>query len=264
MVAGFRCPTCKSLHPHYKGVLTDVHFRKTKTFEDTITDIPCVPYTGVAAFKLNTLEDVNMNKKQLKEKLLEAGISEEAIEARLKEVTDEQLKQFSDIPFAEVLKEFQPEETAEEDETFVLDESVLREFGKIVKEEVGKQLKEALDGFEIELPDLKGVEVEVKELPQIVELKEAIDALSAKLDALLKQDKDKVAEIVADMPRNGKLRILRSKAKPKSKPVEDETTDEEDEEDGEEEMPFEKKQLGIVGADGFTAKSMTEFITKKG
>ena len=43
MIAGFSCPTCKSVHPGYKGTLEDIKFHKTRTFDVTITDKPCVP-----------------------------------------------------------------------------------------------------------------------------------------------------------------------------------------------------------------------------
>lgn len=266
MAAGFRCPTCDHMSLSYKG-LDNVRFRKTKTVEDTVTDIPCVPYTGVAAVPMNKTEELHMNKKDLKQKLLDAGIDEDAIEARLKEVTDEQLKELSDVPFAQVLKEFTPEtDEVEEDETVTM-ESVLKEIRAVVKDE----LKSALEGLEIDVPDFKGMEVEFKEVPGIVELKEAVEALTEKVDAILAKDEAKIQKQIADMPRNGKLRILRSKAKkPDPNMDAEDMTDEGGDEETEGEMPMTPKKVKksadgyIPDANGNTFGSMTEFITGGG
>jgi len=274
MVAGFRCPTCEAMHLQYKGTLTDVHFRKARTFDVTITDVPCVPWTSATASKL-TLEDLQMTKKELKEKLLKAGVSEELIDARLKDVSVERLKELDDIPDAVLLKEFEPEkktdDTEEEpggDQVFVLDPEVLKDFTNIVKAEV----KAALDGFEVEIPDM---DIEIKELPALVELKEQVEALTEAVNKLLEKDEKRLKELLSDAPRAGKLRIMRHKGK--------DTTDEEedaDEEDEEDEEGAKKKKKGklppwlakemeekeavgdvIMGADGRKAKTMTAFLT---
>jgi len=270
MVVGFLCPTCKTYHPQYKGVLKDVHFRKTRTFDVSVTDVPCVPYTGVTAMKdlptTDLEDDMALTKKDLEKKLRDAGVSKEAIDERLGSLTDAQLKEFSDIPFAQVLKEMDVE-TPESDEPEAVDlDEMLKEIAAIVRKEVEEAVEEklrtVLDGLELNVPDIEIPEM--KELAKIVELAAEITELKEAVEALARTDQERLKELMSDMPRNGKLRVARFKAK--KPPMEDEEEDEEDEE-SEEEMPMalRKKQhdagMRIIGADGFSAASMTEFIS---
>jgi hypothetical protein len=265
MKAGFKCPVCDETYLDYKGVLDDVHFRKVKTFDVTATDQPAVPWTGVAAFR-NTLQvsEDFMDKKELRAKLLKAGLPEDAVDERLNTLTEAQLKEFSDIPFAEVLKEFDGGE--EDDDAQVLDlDEVVKEFKKVVEEVVVTKVKELLDGFEVKVSDLGDLEVDMKEVPDIIALKESVASLDEKVEALTEaisklaeKDEKRLKELVDDMPRGGKLRIRRFKA-----PKDDEEDGEDDEDEGEE--PVGKKKEydpdgSIFGADGKVAKSMTEFL----
>jgi DNA-directed RNA polymerase subunit RPC12/RpoP len=276
MIAGFRCPTCKSIHLS-KGVLKDLHFLKARTFDVTVTDIPCVPFTGVGAYRENIImEDFVMNKKELRAKLIEAGIDEEVVDEKLLTVNEKQLKELSDLPDAVLFKQFGEEEEEEvkpkkskersDEQTFVLDDEVLTTFAEIVKKEVGEQLKEQLENMEIEVADLDGFDVNLKELPQMTELLTAVKELSGKLDTLLESDKDRVTKMLDDMPRSGKLRIRRFKAqKPQDEGDEEDTTDEEemDEEEvvGKKKVTKQMTEEGLVlGSDGDIAGSMTEFI----
>jgi hypothetical protein len=271
MIVGFRCPTCKSVHLS-KGALKEIRFLKARTFDITVTDIPCVPYTGVGAYKDNiVMEDFVMNKKELRKKLIDAGIEEAAVDERLKDVTETQLKELSDLPDAQILKEFVeevPEDKEHSDEqTFVLDDAVLDSFAKIVKKEVAEQLAEQLGNMEIQVADLEGFDLDLKELPQLVELLTAVKDLSSKIDKLLEGDKERVEKMLGDLPRAGKLRIRRFKAAEKD---EEDMEDEEDTEDGEEPIPgkkISKKSLqdGVVlGPEGQVAGSMTEFVFGSG
>ena len=278
MIAGFRCPTCKSVHLS-KGVLKDRHFLKARTFDVTVTDIPCVPYTGVGAYKENiVMEDFVMNKKELRKKLLEAGLDEAVVDERLKDVTDVQLKEMSDLPDAEVLKEFTEEEEEEEEkkeksepeesdeQTFVLDDAVLESFAKIVKKEVAEQLTEQLANMEVQVADLNGFDIDLKELPQLAELLTEVKGLSSKIDKLLTIDKERVEKMLGEMPRNGKLRIRRFK----SQKEDEEDADEEDatDEDGNpipEKISKQRLEEGIVmGPEGDVARSLTEFVFGSG
>ena len=214
-----------------------------------------------------------LTKKDLEKKLRDAGVAKEAIDERLGNITDEQLKEFDGIPVAQVLKEMdvepeQPEE--DEPETFVLDEGVLKEFADItrlaVREEVKAQLKEALEGLELEVPD-----VTIKELPQLAQLAADIAEIKEAVAALTQDEQERLKEKIADMPRNGKLRVMRFKASKKPMMEDEEESEEDDEEDEEEEdgkkkFPFQKKEVGqpIIGADGFKARNMTEFISSGG
>lgn len=270
MVAGFRCPNCSSVHMNYRGVLKDVHFRKTKTFDVTVTDIPCVPYTGVGAVRLgNNMEDLVMNKKQLKEKLIAAGIAEDAIDARLSGLTDEQLKEFSDLPEAEVLKEFVEEVDDDDDQVFVLDPDVLKEFTDIVEKTVEAKVKSVLDGLTVEIPEMKDLEINFKEteFPQLKELADTVADLATKVDTLLKKDQERLKEMLEETPRSAKLRIRRFKATP---PEDEEDEEGEDEEMEEEEMPKKKhllkqQQDGVIyDSEGNVVPSMTQFVLSPG
>jgi hypothetical protein len=268
MIAGFSCPTCKSIHSRYKGTLDDVKFRKTKTYDVTITDIPCVPMTGVSAFRVDNTEAI-MTKKELRKKLLDAGLDPKTVDERLKEIDAEQLKALDTLPQAEVLKELDLEEVSDDDgeELFVLDPEVLKDFAGIVKEQVTESLdlepiiekavKEAIDGLEIDLGD-----VQVEGIEGISELIETVAELKETVAVMAQSDDERLAQLLEDSPRGGKLRILRAKGGKKKKKV-DEDEDEDEEEEEEEEFLEEKdiREGVIVGADGRVAKSMTEFIT---
>lgn len=266
MIAGFSCPTCKSIHSRYKGTLDDVKFRKTKTYDVTITDIPCVPMTGVSAFRVDNTEAI-MTKKELRKKLLDAGLSPEKVDERLKEVDAKQLKALDTLPQADVLKELELEEEVSDDDDdeqlFVLDPEVLKDFSGIVKEQIieslepiiEKVVKEAIDGLEIDLGD-----VQVEGIEGMSELTETVTVLKEAVDTLVQSDEDRLAEMLKNTPRGGKLRILRSK-EGKKKKGEDEDEEDEDEEDEEEFLEEKDIREGvIVGSDGRVAASMTEFI----
>jgi len=261
MVAGFRCPSCKEVYLGYKRTLKDVRFRKARTFDVTVTDVPAVPWTSAAAFKLEDKE-ILMTKKQLKEKLLAAGIAEDAIDERLKDLDEKRLKEFDDIPDAVLLKEFDADgdedkkKKADSDETvFVLDPDVLKEFSDIVAE----QLKEALEGLTIEVPDM---EMELKELPAVDALTDEIAELKELVAKLVEKDETRLKELLKGAPRAARLRIKRYKE-------EDDEDEEEDEEEdngrGSSCPPKKKKQLSLSGdiitlGDGSTVGSMTEAV----
>jgi ribosomal protein S27AE len=296
MVAGFRCPKCGNTNLGFKGSLNDTRFLKTKTFDITVTDVPAVPWTGVSAFLSNNQEVVmaSMTKKELKKRLIKAGLSEEDIEARLSTISEETLKSFDGIPDAEILKEFTDDESDESDEidddpeedndtppvhkekkpvakeptdeqVFTLDPAVLKEFARIANKEATEVLSELLEGATLETetdPD----EV-TKEVEAITELKEEIMALKDVVEKLLKGDETRLKELYSEAPRGSQLRISGFKSTkecaPKKKPV-----DTEEELDGEEEedtLPTKKKVTKetngtIVGADGTVSNSMTDFI----
>ncbi len=110
MIAGYRCPECGTINLSYKGILKDVRFLKARTFDVTVTDVPAVPWTGASATLIDgSMEEYKMKREDLKKKLLKAGIDEELIESRLKQMSDEDIAAFADIPDAEVLKEFEEE-----------------------------------------------------------------------------------------------------------------------------------------------------------
>jgi len=256
MVAGFRCPSCGEVYLGYKRTLKDVHFRKARTFDVTVTDVPAVPWTSAAAFRLGDVKEISMTKKQLREKLVAAGVDEDAIDARLKTLNAKQLKEFDDIPDAILLKELELEDDddgdGDEELTIVLDDETLKAFSKIVK----KELAEALEGLTIEVPDM---EMELKELPAVDELVQEVKGLKELVAELLEKDDTRLKSMLNDMPRAGRLRIKRYKAEPEE--------DEEDEEDEEEEgtFPFKKKKKSLSGdriqsGTGEVFSSMTEAV----
>jgi hypothetical protein len=225
------------------------------------------------------LEDTTMTKEELKKKLLKAKIEEKDIDARLLEITDEQLKELDEIPFADVLKEFKskekPKEKVEEpdeDETlFVLDPDVLKDFGDIVDEKIHK----ALEGLTIDLPE----EMELKEIPGLEELKEQVEALTKAVQSLLENDEKRLKELMDNAPRSAKLRVMRYKGKQKPEEDEEDVDPDEDEEDSEEvakNLPaWLAKEVGYptkksksltpdgamaFGSDGKAVPSLTEFM----
>jgi hypothetical protein len=288
LIMGFRCPTCKSVHLKYKGTLKELRFLKTKTFDITITDVPCMPWSGAGAAK-SSLEVKEMTKDELKAKLLKAGLDEKIIDGKLDQVSDTELKEYDDIPEARLLKEFAEEdvpeevpapveeesadETADGEQTFVLDDAVLKSFADIVDQ----KLSERLDGLKIDIGD--DMTVDFKEVPEIQQLTKDVVEIKEMLKKLLVGDDERLKEINSDAPRNGKLRIIRMKSKDK-KPVDPEDLNEDpnapmDEEDMTEEQlaahkkknmmngfPIKKKEtdIVIVGGDGKAAGSMTEFL----
>jgi len=271
MIAGFNCPSCGKTFMTYRKSLDGVRFRKARTFDVTITDIPCVPWTGVSAMKITGLEDLNMNKKELKEKLLKAGIAEEDIDARLKSLTDEQLKEFDGIPDAVLLKEFKKDEEEDEAETFVLDPAVLKDFTDIVEKAVTKIFKEMVDGLSIDVGDIDlSTSEEFKEISKISQIAEDVAELKEAVASLLEKDEKRLKELVRDVPRGAKLRIVRHKAADEEdeEGMTDEETDEEETPSKNGKKPWIKKALNasgpgkgaIVGADGGVSANMTEFV----
>jgi hypothetical protein len=289
MVAGFMCPVCGKTNLGFKGSLNDTRFLKTKTFDITVTDVPAVPWTGVAAFRsTQNDQEVVMTKKELKKRLVKAGLSEEAIDARLATISEDTLKSFDDIPVADILKEFDDEDTEEndvdeedvdteedgetsekelgsskEEQVFTLDPAVLKEFSNIAN----RELMELLEGATLEAEDTN-VNKESEVLAALDTLSEQLKELTDRIDALTEKDETRLKEIISDAPRGSALRITRFKqAAPKKSskmPVED------TEEDDEEEVPTSKskkiyeKEVGILGSDGTVSKSMTEFLVGTG
>ncbi len=260
MKVGFKCPGCDSVFLDYKGVLSDVHFRKAKTFDVTVTDQPAVPWTGVAAFRSQS-EDNFMNKKELKQRLLNAGLDEGVVNSRLDALTDTQLKEYDDIPFAEVLKEF-----GEDEDALVDVDELVKELTEKLTETVKTTVKELLDGFTVNVEDLGELEVDMKEVGEIIALKESVESLTKDvasmkemLEKLLEKDESRLKELVDDMPRAGKLRIRRFKSPKPSK--DEETDDEEGMGDEEENKEFD---TGIIAdSTGKTYASMTEMLTAR-
>ena len=262
MKIGFKCPTCNSYHSTYKRVLKDIRYIKTKTFDITITDIPCNPLTGVAAIKDDKIlmEYNEMTKKQLKEKLLTAGLTEEVVEAKLSSLTEEQLKEYDGIPEATLLKEFQEDDQAEsgedvEGEVLVFDEATIKQISDTVIAGIAEKidvaietkLKEVLSTIELEISGDADANA-FKELSEFKQLVEDIADVKKSVAELVKSDAIKVAETITDMPKNGKLRVMMTKSKPM--PNIEAMGDEEDEED----------EDTIMSSEGKEFSSMTDFI----
>jgi hypothetical protein len=214
-----------------------------------------------------------MDKVQLKKQLLDAGLAEDLVDAKLATLKDDQLADLDGIPAAKLLKELDieepgddesDEEDGEEPTFFVLDPEVLKDFRTIVKEEIAL----ALDGLELEVPE----PVE-KENPVLKEIQETMAALAEAVEALTQKDDERLSQIVKNMPRQAKFRIQRYKGS-KAADEEEEPEDGEDEEEGEK-MPYKakgKKKVmkeaddadpaeGVVyGANGRTFSSLTSAL----
>lgn len=207
-----------------------------------------------------------MNKAQLKEKLLAGGMSAEVIDERLSKVNDEQLKQYDDLPDAALLKEFQLEEdvpTEDEIQTFVLDDSVLKQFSDIVDARV----KEALEGLTLDIDTDSALNL--KEQPEFKQLMTMVTELKEMVTKLTKGVDGQVADALEAAPRNAGLRVLHFKTAKKKKVLADQY-DEDEEEDDDGLTPaksmddFNPADGAVLGLDGkVVAKSMTEFLMSK-
>jgi len=269
MLVGFRCPNCGNVNVTYKGTLKGVQFRKARTFDVTVTDVPAVPFTGVQAFPMmeDLTKELKMDKATIKQKFLDAGVDEELIDARLKDVDEEILKEFNfdAIPDAIALKEFLGDEDtddtppADAEDVFEIDEEVLKQLSdtlgaavlKSVQEVIRDEVRNVLDGLTIDVDGMEGVEVEVKELPGIDQLKEQIQGLTEAVESLLDKEENRLKQMLEDAPRNGKLRIRRFKM-PENEDLEDE----------EDEDTIEEKDLEgvVIGGDGSKYQTMTEMV----
>lgn len=268
LMGSYRCPNCQSVHSNV-GVLKETKYHKAITFELSITDRPCVSSTGAMASLDQNLEAI-MTKEQLRARLKEAGLPDDLIEARLSDFSDAKIKELSandDIPYA-ILKEFAGDdfdivEVGDDNDNaggeLVVDDAVMKE----LTASVGDKLESLFaGGLEIDIPDAK---LELKEMKVITDLSAKLDALSAKLDAILGAGKEK------ELSRGGKLRVVRYKSTKAAAIAADgddeDTEDTADEEDmmDEEEMPMPrnkkkvtKEQSGVIP--GTEAHSLTEFM----
>ena len=267
---GHRCPVCKSVSMGSKGSLKSMRFLKARTFDITITDTPAVPWTGVTAVPVDKsqMEDLMATKKELRKRLLDAGMDESIVDARLDKISDEKLKEFDTIPDAILLKEFDAKENSDSDDnTFYLDEAVLGEFTKIVK----KELTDLMNNLEVEVNDNEEVEKEDNIMTVIKELVDKVSNLEEVVQSLMRSDEDKMKELIEGTPRKG-LMVLRNKAcKRSSNDVEDYDDEDEDGEEEDRNLPTRsmrhRKEFGqyadpvlIMDSEGNRVKSMTEFI----
>jgi hypothetical protein len=235
MVIGYRCPSCASVHVRLKGVLSNIHFKKARTFDVTVTDVPAVPVTGFAAFRYDDSEDFLMNKEQLRKRLKAVGISDDAIEERLAQVTDERLKEFDDFPDAILLKELELEDDEEEVETketeFVLADEVLDRFAELVDKRVEARIKELFEGLSVELES--DGDTFTKERGD--ELEQKIDHLTELVESVLEGDTARLKELIKEVPRGAKNVVrFKGSAMKKAKKVVNRYVDEEDDEEDEE------------------------------
>jgi phage FluMu protein Com len=266
MKVGFRCPTCKSIHPGYKGVLKDLHFRKARTFDVTITDHPCVPFTGVSASKeiISAMEESLMNKKQLKERLLAANVPVDVIDAKLETLDDAELKEYEDIPEAMLLKELDVTPAAPSDEelegdVYVMDDSVLKAFAEQVEPIIEAKMKAMLDGLTIEVGD--ALEIEAKEIPGIDEILTQLKEIKETLATLTQADGERLKELNATSTRQGQLRVMRLKASPASAETEVEEEPESITSLVQKSRKAAKKDgVAVVDGDGNEFDNMTAFL----
>lgn len=234
MIAGFQCPNCSKMYLTFKG-MPNVQYKKAITFDVTITDVPAVSMTSAAAFKMYDNEEQIMNKEQLKQRLLDAGLDETDIDARLANVNEKQLKELSDVPFAQVLKEFGAEDEAPE---FYLDDTALDAIAdrvvakstEAIAKAVALQVKELFEGMEVELDG--GVAQQKEDNTDVLD---AITELKELVDKLTQSDEQRLKELVTPNAKN-RLRIYAMKEtdNKKKKRMMMEEDDEEDMEDEEE------------------------------
>lgn len=261
---GFKCPVCEKVYPTYRGMLKETKFLKTQTFDVTITDRPCVPYTSVALLndENNNKEFIPMTKEELKEKLLSAGLDESVIEAKLSGIDEAELKEMKDLPDAEVLKEFE-EDTAVEDtdkgNDLFLDEDSIDAIAEKVAEKVAEKLKTIEvsvkglpENLEMSVNDIE----EIKELASVIkELQAQVKEVGKKVEHIMQLDEKRFEAESKEAPRNAKVRILRGKvAKEGSVEKEEQLQNAFVSADG----------SMIVDANGKTYESLSDFVLATG
>ena len=224
MVIGFRCPSCEDVHLSYKG-MRNVKYTKTRTFDVTVTDVPAVPMTSASAYYVVVKEEMMpMNKKELKQRLLGAGISEDVIDTRLETITDAQLKEYDDVPDAVLKEDFKAGDEAPAVEYMQFDAESI----DAIADTLTKRMKELMEDTVFDIGDL---EVELKEdsttSPDIIELKEKVDGLIEKIDIILAST-DELKEATG-APSRRALRIFKGRVPKKGAVDEDEEEEEDDE-----------------------------------
>jgi len=242
MLSGFRCPSCETVHLRFKGALGGIRFMKARTFDVTITDVPAVPWTGAFAWRKednSVVEgDLSMTKKELKERLMKAGIPEDAVDTRLKEISDADLLNLgdmTDIPNAEILKEWNSDPATDPQEGTVVEfDDMVDAFKQVVR----KEIEEALNGFQVEIDGIEFPEYK-QDTTGITAIKEAILDLNVKVDALMEKDEARLKDMLSTTSRSSKLRILRMK----EKEIEDDEDEEDEEDEDKEDM---EKEFGLA------------------
>lgn len=278
IIMGFRCPTCGSVHLDYRGVLKSVHFKRARTFDITVTDVPAVPYTSASAYRtIDPMEMKEMTKTQLRKRLLDAGLDQETVDARLESMPEDRIKEFDDIPEATLLKEFEADaEDAEPAEAEVDFEDVadanLADDGvaeitidalkELVADAAQAAVLEALDGFEI---DLEGAPEVSKEMPELEQMHQDITELKEMVQALLDSDTERIKELASHAPRQARFRVTALKEGGKKSSMRkrhEEMMDEEEDEEDEEEA-VNKEAPAFMDADGRVFTTGTDFLLER-
>lgn len=270
-VSGFRCPHCYVKHRGYsadsRGLgLSHVKYLKARTFDVTATDVPAVPMTSFSATKKNNDEEQSvMTKKELAEKLKEAGMKADDIKSRLDGIDPEVLKEMdANTGFAVLKAATDPKAVAEAelDEVVELDvEGLTTTIVDKVTAEVAKMLKEHAT-----------VTLDISELTDYFDGKlEAIGEEVTALKEAMSGRKAKVAKEAGDedeeSPRkahSGLIWRMKGQDMKKKKPApptdEDDEDDDEYDEDDEEESVTKQRRGIIADGRGQQFESMTSFI----
>ena len=190
MLLGFRCPVCKTESRGRKVNLDGVGFTKARTFDVTITDNPAVLYTSVSANRIDKIGVSEMNLKELRSKLIKAGLSKDIVDAKLDGLDDDRLKEFDNLPDAEIFKSLG---LSDEEGYDVVD---LQDVMEVVERAVTKQLKDFTDGMqalivktmsslEIEIPDVE------LDIPGIDEMSERLLNVEKSLSFLVTDEESR-------------------------------------------------------------------------
>lgn len=185
MVIGYKCPVCSNGHITYKGA-QGIQYLEAVTFDITATDNPAVPMTGMTAMKLSDNDEDNMNKSTLKQRLLDLGVDEDVVDARLNIITDDQLKEYDAVPDALVLKSIEDDENEVEDDEDAVDYNAEIELDDSVLDAISDRFKSVLDdaAFEIHIPD---VSVDPAIVATMKEMQERLDMLYTSIAELTKE-----------------------------------------------------------------------------
>jgi hypothetical protein len=223
LIVGAQCPACGTWVAPSK--VKSLRHLKTRTFDITLTDVPAVSTTGVATYSVLVQDKdggIHMDRSELKERLLKAGLEVEVVEDFLGSMADEDLLRMKDQTPDEIIEKLQAAiqeidddeaevELKEDAEDDPVDESVdVASLLKDMEDRVVQRLADQMSALEItvETPDLAEI------VGQLTELREAYTALEATFkeiqgtwDEVLKTDTERLHTQLKDMSPAQRIRL---------------------------------------------------------
>lgn len=178
-----------------------------------------------------------MNKDQLRERLLAAGVDSEAIDQRLSTITEAQLKEYAELPLAVELKESSQGGDSDSSALLYLAPDTLQAF----QVTVAKAMTDILEAMEIEIDDSDSGATVTKEIAhQLKEWDDRMLNIEAALAHLLQDDEVRLKEMITPAARS--RLILHKSASPKKRMPAAMSDDDDDEDEDDEELTVQEKE----------------------